>query len=42
MPGEKITSESREVLDYLIMLEEIGLEVPGFESDIHGVEKKRK
>lgn len=39
MPGEKITTESRAVLDYLIMLEEIGLEVPGFETDIHGVEK---
>lgn len=39
MPGEKITKESRDVLNYLIMLEEIGLEVPGFESDIHGVEK---
>lgn len=39
MPGEKITTESRAVLDYLIMLEEIGLEVPGFETDIHGVDK---
>lgn len=39
MPGEKITNESIDILNYLIMLEEIGLEVPGFESDIHGVEK---
>lgn len=39
MPGEKITPESRAVLDYLIMLEEIGLEVPGFATDIHGLEK---
>ncbi|MDD3266289.1 MAG: lysine decarboxylase LdcC, partial [Burkholderiales bacterium] len=39
MPGEKITKESRAVLDYLIMLEKIGLEVPGFETDIHGLEK---
>lgn len=38
MPGEKITDESIDVLNYLIMLEEIGLEVPGFESDIHGVD----
>jgi lysine decarboxylase len=39
MPGEKITKESRAVLDYLIMLEEIGSEVPGFGTDIHGVEE---
>lgn len=39
MPGEKVTKESRAVLDYLIMLEKIGLEVPGFETDIHGLEK---
>jgi lysine decarboxylase len=38
MPGERITSSSRKVLDYLIMLEKIGREVPGFETDIHGVE----
>lgn len=39
MPGEKVTSESRAVLDYLIMLEEIGEAVPGFGTDIHGVER---
>ena len=38
MPGEKVTDKSIDILNYLIMLEEIGLEVPGFESDIHGVE----
>lgn len=38
MPGERITGSSRKVLDYLIMLEKIGREVPGFETDIHGVE----
>lgn len=38
MPGEKITQESRRILDYLILLENIGREVPGFETDIHGVE----
>lgn len=39
MPGEKVTHESRPVLDYLIMLEEIGKELPGFATDIHGVEE---
>lgn len=39
MPGEKITEQSRAVLDYLIMLEEIGLKIPGFATDIHGVEQ---
>jgi lysine decarboxylase len=39
MPGEKITVKSRKVLDYLIMLENIGKEVPGFASDIHGAEE---
>ena len=38
MPGEKITQESRAVLDYLILLEDIGDMVPGFGTDIHGVE----
>ena len=39
MPGEKITAQSRPVLDYLIMLEDIGSKVPGFGTDIHGVEE---
>lgn len=39
MPGEKITAQSKVILDYLVMLEQIGKTLPGFETDIHGVEK---
>ena len=39
MPGEKITSQSKVILDYLVMLEQIGKALPGFETDIHGVDK---
>lgn len=39
MPGEKITEDSKAVLNYLIMLEEIGRQIPGFATDIHGVEQ---
>ena len=38
MPGEKITDESDDILEYLRMLERIGKKLPGFASDIHGVE----
>ena len=37
LPGEMITEESRPVLDFLVMLCEIGQHYPGFETDIHGV-----
>lgn len=37
MPGEKITQDSRAVLDYLLMLEAMGELCPGFEADIHGI-----
>ncbi len=37
MPGERVTSESRAALDYLILLEDIGRALPGFEACIHGV-----
>lgn len=36
MPGEMLTEESRPVLDFLLMLCEIGAHYPGFETDIHG------
>lgn len=36
LPGETITEESRPVLEFLIMLCEIGAHYPGFETDIHG------
>ncbi|MEI6284989.1 MAG: lysine decarboxylase LdcC [Bacillota bacterium] len=39
MPGEKITSQSKVILDYLLLLEQIGKALPGFETDIHGVDK---
>jgi len=39
MPGEKITKDSKVILDFLLMLEDIGKQLPGFESEIHGLEK---
>ncbi|OON39870.1 lysine decarboxylase LdcC [Izhakiella australiensis] len=36
MPGERITHDSRPVLDFLLMLCSIGVHYPGFETDIHG------
>ncbi|MFA6076187.1 MAG: lysine decarboxylase LdcC [Negativicutes bacterium] len=39
MPGEKITAQSKVILDYLLLLEQIGKALPGFETDIHGVAK---
>ena len=38
MPGEKITDESKPILDFLLMLNDIGQALPGFETVIHGVE----
>ncbi|MCX7117851.1 MAG: lysine decarboxylase LdcC [Legionellales bacterium] len=38
MPGEKITDASLPILDFLLMLDEIGQALPGFETSIHGVE----
>ncbi|TKI05889.1 lysine decarboxylase LdcC [Martelella alba] len=38
MPGEMITEQSRALLDFLIMLCRIGIQYPGFETDIHGAE----
>lgn len=39
MPGESIHKDSKVILDFLLMLEEIGKVLPGFDYDIHGVEK---
>lgn len=36
LPGEKITEESKPVLDFLLMLVEMGKYFPGFATDIHG------
>jgi lysine decarboxylase len=36
MPGEMITKESQCILDFLLMLCEIGEKYPGFETDIQG------
>ena len=36
MPGEMLTADSRAVLDFMLMLCEIGEHFPGFETDIHG------
>jgi lysine decarboxylase len=39
MPGERIDKKSQVILEYLLMLEDIGQTLPGFEIDIHGVER---
>ena len=36
MPGEMLTDDNRAVLDFMLMLCEIGEHFPGFETDIHG------
>lgn len=36
MPGEMLTADNRAVLDFMLMLCEIGEYFPGFETDIHG------
>ena len=36
MPGEMITDESKAMLEFLLMLCEIGEKYPGFETEIHG------
>lgn len=38
MPGEKITDDCKAILDFLLMLDEIGQAFPGFTTDIQGVE----
>ena len=38
MPGEKITDDCESILDFLLMLDDIGQALPGFETVIHGVE----
>ncbi|MCW8408100.1 lysine decarboxylase LdcC [Legionella sp. PATHC035] len=37
MPGEQITDESELILDFLLMLDDIGEALPGFATEIHGV-----
>ncbi|MCF6776494.1 lysine decarboxylase LdcC [Thiotrichales bacterium 19X7-9] len=39
MPGERITEKSKVILDFLLMLTDIGQQLPGFGTDIHGVEQ---
>lgn len=36
LPGEKITEQSKPVLDFLLMLVDMGKYFPGFDTDIHG------
>ncbi len=37
MPGEKVTEAAKDVLDYLLLLQDIGRAFPGFAADIHGL-----
>ena len=39
LPGEKITKDTQVILEFLLMLEEIGAHLPGFETEIHGLEQ---
>ncbi len=39
MPGEKIDNKSKVILEFLMMLEDIGNHLPGFETAIHGTER---
>jgi lysine decarboxylase len=38
MPGEQITKESEVILEFLLMLDDIGGAFPGFETEIHGAD----
>lgn len=40
LPGEVVTEKSQDILEFLLTLCEIGEYCPGFETDIHGAEKK--
>ena len=42
MEGEKFNENSRLIIDYLKKVEEFEYQFPGFEGDIHGVEKEKK
>ena len=37
MPGEQITDDCEPILDFLLMLDDIGEALPGFATEIHGV-----
>ena len=39
MPGEQFTRKTKIIIDYLKLVENFELEFPGFEGDIHGVER---
>ena len=41
MGGELLNKESKAILDYLQAREKFENEIPGYESDIHGVERRR-
>ena len=40
MPGEKITEESADIIEYLKLLQDFDNEFPGFENEVHGAEIK--
>lgn len=41
MPGEQLTEKSKTILLFLQILEKIGSEYPGFETDIHGLGREK-
>jgi len=40
MPGERITQKTEMILSFLLTLEDLGKQWPGFETEIHGVERR--
>jgi arginine decarboxylase len=42
MPGERLTTESADIRDYLAIYEDFDNAFPGFETEIHGVSVERE
>ncbi len=38
MPGERFTSETRSILDYLAFAQRFAAQFPGFDADVHGLQ----
>lgn len=40
MPGERFTAETRSILDYLDFAQQFALKFPGFDADVHGLQRE--
>lgn len=38
MPGERFTTETRSILDYLAFAQRFAAQFPGFDADVHGLQ----